>query len=78
MKKLMVMTSLTALLFGSELTIDQKEAAQAFIKLYGYRCDSVNYAMRSSWDGSIRVTCNQSQYVYELKDVGGNWRVKVK
>lgn len=60
------------------LADSQVEAVQQLIHLYGYRCDSVNYASRSAWDGSIRVTCNESKYVYELKDVGGNWTVKVK
>lgn len=60
------------------LTPSQVDAVQKLIQLYGYKCDDVNFAMRSSWDGSIRVTCNENRYVYEVKDVGGNWTVKVK
>ncbi len=60
------------------LTNSQVDAVKKLVKLYGYRCDSVNFAMRSSWDGSIRFVCNNNRYVYEVKDVGGNWTVKVK
>lgn len=60
------------------LTDSQVKAVKGLVVLYGYRCDSVNFAMRSNWDGSIRFVCNNNSYVYEVKDVGGNWTVKVK
>lgn len=60
------------------LTGEQASTLQALIIAVGYKCDTVNFAMRSSWDGSYRVTCNDNRYVYEVKDVGGNWTVKVK
>jgi hypothetical protein len=60
------------------LTDSQITAVQSLIIVKGYKCDTVNFAMRSNWDGSIRVTCNDNRYVYELKDVGGNWTVKVQ
>jgi len=65
-------------LVAQEITKTQKEGLQGLVMLYGYKCDSVSYASRSSWDGSFRVTCNNNRYVYEVKDVGGRWTVKVK
>jgi len=51
------------------------KAVQALINLHGYKCDSVNFAMRSPWDGDIEVTCNDYAYSYEVEDKGGNWVV---
>ena len=82
MKKIILALSLASGLFAGSvqggLTDTQVEAVQGLIIAYGYKCDWVNNAMRSNWDGSIRVVCNDHSYVYELKDVGGNWTVKVK
>lgn len=68
-------------LFGAttgNLTEAQIDAVQNLIRAYGYRCDGVNFALRSNWDGSISVSCNENKYSYEIKDIGGNWTVKVK
>lgn len=82
MKKIILALSLASCLFAGSvkgnLSDSQVKAVQDLIVEYGYRCDSVNFAMISNWDGSIRVTCNDSRYVYEVKDVGGNWTVRVK
>lgn len=82
MKKMILGLCTASLLFAGnvkgDLTDSQVSAVQNLIIAYGYKCDDVNFAMRSSWDGSIRVTCNENRYVYEVKDVGGNWTVKVK
>lgn len=59
------------------LTNEQVVAVQALIQLYGYRCDRVNFAMRSNWSGVIDVSCNDSRYSYDIEDVGGRWTVKV-
>lgn len=84
MKKIFISMSLVVGYYSAlhatdgNLTASQVEAVQKLIQLYNYRCDSVNFALRSTWDGSIRVTCNENRYVYEVKDVGGTWTVKVK
>jgi len=49
----------------------------AEIQLKGNRCDSVSYANVSSWDGSVTVQCNVSQYEYNFKDIGGVWTYSV-
>ncbi len=79
MKKIILIVTLGMLaLNAQEITKTQKEGLQGLVMLYGYKCDSVSYASRSSWDGNFRVTCNNNRYVYEVKDVGGRWTVKVK
>lgn len=79
MKKLIIMMMLVSGLFATKgnLTSNQVDAVQKLVQGYGYRCDSVNFANRSNWDGSIRFVCNDNRYVYEVKDVGGRWQVKV-
>ena len=57
------------------LTDDQVAAVQRLIQLYGYRCDTVNFAMRSNWDGNIEVSCNDNTYSYDVEDKGGRWVV---
>lgn len=43
----------------------------------GYRCDSVSGAvMRNS--KVFRVNCNGYRYTYEIKDIGGQWKIFVK
>ena len=78
MKKIILIVALVSGLFAGNLNSGQEEALQKFVQHFGYRCDSVSYSNRSRWDGSIRLTCNQNRYVYEIKDVGGNWTVRVK
>ncbi len=75
---LMICISTTLNAVDGNLTGNQVDAVQKLIQAYGYKCDTVNFAMRSNWDGSIKTTCNDNRYVYELKDVGGTWTVKVK
>ncbi|MFA6741014.1 MAG: hypothetical protein WCR78_05925 [Arcobacteraceae bacterium] len=60
------------------LTENQINSLQKLIVLSGYTCDDVKSAIHSSWDGSIRVSCNNNRYVYEIEDIGGQWTVKVK
>lgn len=42
----------------------------------GYRCDSVSGAVKSR--KVFRVNCNGYRYTYEIKDIGGQWRIFVK
>lgn len=53
-------------------------AAAELVKLYGYRCDSVDFFMRSDWDGNYHLTCNNNRYSYVLKDVGGRVVIEVR
>ena len=61
----------------SPITADQQTAAQAAIKLAGYRCDTVSYMGRLLTKIGYRVTCNQDRYAYEIVDEGGRWVVKI-
>jgi len=64
--------------FGSGVTHNQAKAAAEIVKIYGYRCDSVSAFMTFALSHGFRLTCNGNRYAYELKDVGGRWRVTVK
>lgn len=59
------------------LTAKEIQAVQTLIIFNGYRCDFVNFALRSSWSGMIDVSCNNNRYSYDIKDVGGRWTVTV-
>lgn len=82
MSKLILVLIMVSGLFGGSvqgnLTNGQVAAVQKVITLYGYSCNSVNFALRSSWSGDIDVTCNNNRYSYLLQDKGGIWVVKVK
>ena len=81
MKKIIISLMLVSGLFGGSvkgnLTNKQVLAVQKMIQLYGYKCDVVNFAMRSNWSGDIDVSCNNYRYSYDLEDKGGIWRVTV-
>jgi hypothetical protein len=79
MKYLLLVTMLFSGAYAVEtnMTPKQVQAAQKLIKLYRYKCDTVDSALRSPWDGSISVSCNGFRYNYELEDVGGRWKVTV-
>jgi hypothetical protein len=80
MKKLLLMGLIGASLFAEtkgNLTPAQVESAQMLIILSGYKCDKVDFALRSGWSGIIDVTCNNYKYSYDLEDVGGRWTVTV-
>ena len=78
MKKVILIVALAASLFAGELSQAHKDLSGKLVELYGYSCDSVDNAIRSAWDGSITVYCENFRYKYEIKDVGGNWKVTVK
>lgn len=82
MKKIILGLCSASLLFAGSikggLEDSQVNALQKLIVLSGYKCDDVSSAIRSSWDGSFRVTCNDNSYVYGIEDIGGQWTVKVK
>ncbi len=79
LSKILLILILVSGLFGGSvkgnLTDSQVEAVQKMIQLYGYKCDSVDFAQRSSWSGMIDVTCNNYRYSYDLEDKGGTWVV---
>lgn len=79
MKYLLLVTMLLSGVYANQLSSEAVKGAQAMIILSGYKCDTVyNKPYFSSWDGSVRVVCNNNRYTYELKDVGGRWTVTVK
>ena len=79
MRFLLIFTMLLGGVYAQELSQDAVKAVKSMIVLNGYRCDTIdNTPSFSSWDGSIKVICNNFKYVYEVKDVGGRWTVKVK
>lgn len=63
---------------GSGVSAESARAVQKVIRLYGFKCDSVDSVIESSWDGSFSVSCNNYYYRYSIDDVGGNWVVTVK
>lgn len=68
-------TSTTRTIEG--VTQDQRDAAHAFIKLAGYRCDSISYMGNLIFKSGFQVTCNDSRYAYEIVDEGGRWVVRL-
>lgn len=46
------------------------------LKASGYTCDSVSGAVKRG--NGFRINCNGYRYTYEIKDVGGTWRIFVK
>lgn len=78
MKKLILLLIVCAALFSGELTQQQKDLAGRLVEIKGYSCKKVDNAIRSNWDGSITVYCDNHSYHYEVKNVGGRWQVKVK
>ena len=79
MKYLLLVTMLLSGVYANQLSSGAVKEAQQLIRAYGYKCDTVdNKPYFSSWDGSVRVVCNNNRYTYELKDVGGRWTVTVK
>lgn len=79
MKSLVLVLIISISLFANELSSGAVKEVQQLIKSSGYKCDTIdNTPSFSSWDGSIKVICNNFKYVYEVKDIGGKWTVKVK
>lgn len=63
---------------GEGIGQKQVEAAKGMIRYSGYKCDYVDAMNSHAFSVGFTVVCNDYQYRYELKDVGGNWRVTVK
>lgn len=53
------------------------QALTTLVQLNGYRCDSVSALIKYVWGNGYTLNCNQFQYTYEIKDVGGRWSVEV-
>ena len=63
---------------SNHVTQNQIAAAQGAIQNNGYKCDEVNEMLPLTLSEGFTVYCNDFNYEYELKDVGGNWEVTVK
>lgn len=60
-------------------TVNAKQAlvlAQV-VKAYGYACASVSAANKSQFSGNFSLMCNNFNYSYTIKDVGGRIVVEV-
>lgn len=60
-------------------TVNAKQAlvlAQV-VKAYGYACASVSAANKSPFSGNFSLICNNFNYSYTIKDVGGRIVVEV-
>lgn len=77
MKKVILVLLMVGSLFA-DLTQEEKDLSGRLVKVLGYRCDTVDNARRSVYDGSITVYCNGFSYSYELKNRGGRWQIEVK
>jgi hypothetical protein len=63
---------------SKNITRAQTNAMADFIRLNGYRCDSISGAVNFLTSAGFRFVCNQNRYVYELEDRGGNWVITLK
>jgi hypothetical protein len=63
--------------YKGNLTQRQATILANVVKQHGYRCDSVSAAMESPWSGDYMLMCNNYQYDYTIKDVGGRVVVEV-
>lgn len=77
MKRIILLIALVSSLFAVDGNLSDRQVSymQELVKFHGYSCERVIYASQSGWTGKIRLQCNK--YVYEIKDIGGRWTVKV-
>lgn len=61
-----------------QATEHQAIAGANIVKASGYRCDSISKFKPLILSSGFHLICNNWQYEYELKDVGGNIRVIAK
>lgn len=77
MKKIIIIALLAMGLSAASLTQSEKDLSGELVKVLGYKCNKVDNAIRSLWDGSIKVFCDDFENVYVVKQVGGHWTIKV-
>ena len=53
-------------------------ALVGLVRHRGYACSSVSAALPFIFGGGYTLRCNNNRYSYEIRDIGGNWRVFVK
>jgi len=64
---------------ADNLDAEVVESLVAFVRQYGWRCDSVSGAVSSPFRaGKFTLNCNQFRYAYVIEDRGGHWIVRVK
>jgi hypothetical protein len=57
---------------NSQRNLQHEREAKAIVQSAGYKCDSVD-KMLTGFD--ITLSCNGYQYLYDIEDVGGRWKV---
>lgn len=88
MRKLVMALVLTAAMPALATTIEagfkastvNKEQAKVLaqvVRAYGYACSSISAANKSPFSGNFSIVCNNFNYSYTLKDVGGRIVVEV-
>lgn len=55
----------------------QAKALGAMVKANGYRCNSISSVYPFVRSKGYTVYCNNYQYNYEIRDMGGNWEIVV-
>lgn len=58
-------------------TTEFKNKTKALIIASGFRCQTIDSIIEHNFSYGYSVVCNNYRYSYEIKDVGGNWIVKV-
>jgi hypothetical protein len=57
---------------NSQRNLQHEREAKAIVQSAGYKCDSVDKLL-TGFD--ITLSCNGYQYLYDIEDVGGKWKV---
>lgn len=57
-----------------EGTLQQREAAKNYVVAAGYKCDNVDFSLRSADGKGLQIRCGS--YRYKFRDYGGNWRLE--
>jgi len=83
MKRMLALVLFIGVIFfcnnvNAEITQKTMEAAQTMIRAAGYKSDKVDKMRESLTSSGFIVYCNGYKYKYELKDVGGTWKVTVE
>lgn len=62
---------------GNQTPHSAAQAGARLVRAYGYRCDSISAFRPMIFSTGFVLHCNRYRYTYDIKDVGGHWRVYV-